>query len=52
MEIGEAVVQSVIVHQVGNRLREEPLVLAGQSFSITESVSNLILGVFTRHSRR
>lgn len=48
MEIGEAVVQSVIVHQVGNRLREEPLVLADQCFSITESISNLILSGYLR----
>lgn len=28
MEIGESVVEDVILHQVGNRLREEPLILA------------------------
>lgn len=48
MELGESVVQDVILHQVGNRLREEPLVLAGQCFAITESISNLILGGYLR----
>lgn len=48
MEIGEAVVKTVIVHQVGNRLREEPLVLADQCFSTTESISNLILSGYLR----
>lgn len=48
MEIGEAVVQTVIVHQVGNRLREEPLVLVDQCFSSTDSISNLILGGYLR----
>jgi len=48
MEIGEAVVRSVIVHQVGNRLREEPLVMVDQCFSITESISNLILSGYLR----
>lgn len=48
MEIGESVVQSVILHQVGNRLREEPLVLADQCFSLTDSISNLILGGYLR----
>lgn len=43
MEIGEAVVQEIIVHQVGNRLREEPLVLADQCFASTGDISNLIL---------
>lgn len=43
MEIGEAVVQAIIVHQVGNRLREEPLVLADQCFASTGDISNLIL---------
>ncbi|MBW5461220.1 hypothetical protein GOY11_08530 (plasmid) [Pseudomonas aeruginosa] len=48
MEIGESLVQSVILHQVGNRLREEPLVLADQCFSLTDSISNLILGGYLR----
>lgn len=48
MEIGESVVQSVILHQVGNRLREEPLILADQCFSLTDSISNLILGGYLR----
>lgn len=48
MEIGEAVVQSLIVHQVGNRLREEPLILADHCTSLTESISNLILGGYLR----
>lgn len=48
MEIGEAVVRSIILHQVGNRLREEPLVLVDQCFSITESISNLILSGYLR----
>lgn len=48
MEIGESVVRDVILHQVGNRLREEPLVLADQCFAITENISNLILGGYLR----
>lgn len=48
MEIGESVVNSIILHQVGNRLREEPLVLANQCFSLTESISNVILGGYLR----
>ena len=48
IEIGESVVQGVILHQVGNRLREEPLVLADQCFTITESISNLVLGGYLR----
>lgn len=48
MEIGESIVQSVILHQVGNRLREEPLVLADQCFAITDSISNVILGGYLR----
>lgn len=48
MEIGESVVQSVILHQVGNRLREEPLVLADRCFTLTDSISNLILGGYLR----
>lgn len=48
MEIGESVVQSLILHQVGNRLREEPLVLVDHCFSITESISNLILGGYLK----
>jgi len=43
VEIGEAVVKAIIVHQVGNRLREEPLVLADQCFASTVGISNLIL---------
>lgn len=48
MEIGESVVQSVILHQVGNRLREEPLIMADQCFDLTDSISNLILGGYLR----
>lgn len=48
MEIGESVVEEVILHQVGNRLREEPLILADQCFDITESIANLILGGYLR----
>ncbi len=48
MEIGESVVEDVILHQVGNRLREEPLILANQCFDITESIANLILGGYLR----
>ena len=48
MEIGESVVRSVILHQVGNRLREEPLVLADQCFALTDSISNLMLGGYLR----
>lgn len=48
MEIGESIVSSVILHQVGNRLREEPLVLADGCFNITSSISNLILGGYLR----
>ncbi|MBU1665375.1 MAG: nucleoid-associated protein [Gammaproteobacteria bacterium] len=48
MEIGESVVRSVILHQVGNRLREEPLVLADQCFTITEGISNVILSGYLR----
>ena len=48
MEIGESVVEDVILHQVGNRLREEPLILADQCFDITESIANLILGGYLR----
>ena len=43
MEIGEAVVESIIVHKIGNRLREEPLVLSDQCFASTVDISNLIL---------
>jgi len=48
MEIGESVVEDVILHQVGNRLREEPLILADQCFDITESIENLILSGYLR----
>jgi hypothetical protein len=48
MEIGESAVQSVILHQVGNRLREEPLVLADQCFAMTDGISNVILGGYLR----
>lgn len=43
MDIGEAVVESIIVHKIGNRLREEPLVLSDQCFASTADISNLIL---------
>ncbi|WP_046168920.1 nucleoid-associated protein [Chromobacterium vaccinii] len=48
MEIGESVVQAVILHQVGNRLREESLVLADQCFAINDSISNVILSGYLR----
>ncbi len=48
MEIGESVVKAVILHQVGNRLREEPLILAEKCFAITESISQVILGGYFR----
>ncbi len=48
MEIGESVVQAIILHKVGNRLRDEPLVLTDQCFSITDSISNVILGGYLR----
>lgn len=48
MEIGEAVVRSVIVHQIGNRLRDEPLVLAGECFILNENIANVILGGYLR----
>lgn len=48
MEIGESVVKAVILHQVGNRLREEPLVLADKCFSITDSIASVILGGYLR----
>lgn len=48
MDVGESIVQSVILHQVGNRLREEPLILADQCFAITDGISNLILGGYLR----
>ncbi|TDQ38957.1 nucleoid-associated protein [Thiopseudomonas denitrificans] len=48
IEIGETVVENVILHQIGNRLREEPLILAVQCFDITESIANLILGGYLR----
>ncbi len=48
MDIGESIVKAVVLHQVGNRLREEPLVLAGQSFVTNESISNLILSGYLR----
>ncbi|MDP2093634.1 MAG: nucleoid-associated protein [Hydrogenophaga sp.] len=48
MEIGESVVQTVILHQVGNRLREEPLILADQCFAITDNIANVILGGYLR----
>ena len=48
MEIGESVVKAVILHQVGNRLRDEPLVLADTCFAITDSISNIILGGYLR----
>lgn len=48
MEIGESVVKAIILHQVGNRLREEPLVLSDNCFAITDSISNVILGGYLR----
>lgn len=48
MEIGEARVQSVILHKVGNRLREEPLVLAEKCISITEDIANILLYGYLR----
>lgn len=48
MEIGESVVEDIILHQVGNRLREEPLALSDQCFDITEDIENLILGGYLR----
>lgn len=44
MEIGESIVKAVILHQVGNRLKEEPLILADKCFAINDSISNVILG--------
>lgn len=48
MEIGEAIVRSVIVHQVGNRLREESLVLANECSTLNEGITNVILGGYLR----
>lgn len=48
MEIGESVVKAVILHQVGNRLREEPLVLTDRCFTITDGISNVLLGGYLR----
>lgn len=48
MEIGEALVRSVILHKVGNRLREEPLVLAEECISITENIANILLHGYLR----
>lgn len=48
MEISESTVHSVILHQVGNRLKEEPLTLADECFAITEGISNVILGGYLR----
>lgn len=48
MEIGESVVKAIILHQIGNRLREEPLILADNCFAITDSISNAILGGYLR----
>lgn len=48
MEIGEARVKSVILHKVGNRLREEPLVLAEECISITEDIANILLYGYLR----
>lgn len=48
MDIGETVVQEIILHKVGNRLRDEPLVLADQCFSITDGISSVILGGYLR----
>jgi hypothetical protein len=46
MEIGEATVQEIIVHQVGNRLREEPLLLANNCVASNENLASLILGSY------
>jgi hypothetical protein len=48
LEIGETVVQAVILHQIGNRLRKEPLVVADKCFSINDSISNVILGGYLK----
>lgn len=48
VEIGESIVRSVILHQVGNRLREEALILADECFDITEDISNLVLSGYLR----
>ncbi|MDC4918695.1 nucleoid-associated protein [Acinetobacter baumannii] len=48
MEIGEAQVKSVILHKVGNRLREEPLVLAEECISISEDIANILLYGYLR----
>lgn len=48
VEIGETLVKSVILHQVGNRLREESLVLAEECFDITTSISSVILAGYLR----
>jgi len=48
VEIGESIVRSVILHQVGNRLREEPLILADQCFDITDNISNIILSGYLK----
>lgn len=48
VEIGESVVEDIILHQVGNRLREESLTLSDQCFDITEDIQNLILGGYLR----
>ncbi|WP_368579229.1 nucleoid-associated protein [Acinetobacter baumannii] len=48
MEIGEAQVKSVILHKVGNRLREEPLVLAQECISISEDIANILLYGYLR----
>jgi hypothetical protein len=48
MEIGEARVKSVILHKVGNRLREEPLVLAEECISMTEDIANILLYGYLR----
>jgi len=48
MEIGEARVKSVILHKVGNRLREESLILAEECISITEDIANILLYGYLR----
>lgn len=48
IEIGESVINSVILHQIGNKLREEPLVLANECFIIDDNISNVILGGYLR----
>lgn len=48
MLIDEAVVRSIVVHEVGNPLKEEPLKLAEQCFSINAGIADLILEGYLR----